>query len=599
MALLLNEAILNNNEPGRLLPIDIDAIFDIDEESDMDISDQLGAKPDISDSEMDDALDRIMDATDGVGEMWEMQDNDETPQDLHNTEKSNPFHLPADSYEEWIKNLEKAELSYNSVAEKDSSKKSRLAQKESKKCGCKSYIKVMLPVDSTTVTLQHYYKHNNYQPGRLSDLYTLPLSDNICHFISQRALEGLDTHSIQQLLRHRGIELQDRVQLLEQGTEPQNIQSLCDGLVTRDDIYNIVHNTLKLCAYLDNDELESLIKWQEKLNCVEKQKELIKFARVVCLDGTHGLNQHGYHLFMLIIRHPATGKKNSEWNSDIFMVDDAGKEIKAVEECLPDANVLLYHFHVLRSWRRNLNHHRGANKDSHKTIIWKNLWQLMKTEGWDNLEVLKQITEAINKWRRMGVEASTKFANYFERWWKPKYDKWMICLRGVARDMIDTNNLIEAFHRKLKYIYMRGRPKRRLDGEVYLLVEINNIYNISSDTWIVRSMTNADIEYSVRKSNDDDNLNTSLYICTCCDFRVRQLPCKHIFAVLSRFQISEDNIEENDQYDQVQHHVEVNISNSSSTSYTPINYINAEKGEFEKLQEELAAIAAEWKDKNN
>ncbi|CAG8788477.1 15207_t:CDS:1, partial [Gigaspora rosea] len=58
MSSLLNEAMLNNNEPGILLLIDIDAIFDIDEESDMDISD----------NEIDDALDRIMDATDGVEE---------------------------------------------------------------------------------------------------------------------------------------------------------------------------------------------------------------------------------------------------------------------------------------------------------------------------------------------------------------------------------------------------------------------------------------------------------------------------------------------------------------------------------------------------
>ncbi|KAF0442098.1 hypothetical protein F8M41_003712 [Gigaspora margarita] len=449
MSLLLNEAMLNNNEPGRLLPIDINAIFDIDEESDMDISD----------NEIDDALDRIMDATDGVGEMWEMQDDDDILQDSHNTEKSKTFHLSADSYEEWIKNLEKAGLSY--IRHEHKAKESGSRKKY-------SYIKVMLPVDSTTVILQHYYKHNNHQSGHLSDLCTLPLSDNIRHFIRQRALEGLDTHSIQQLLWHRGIELQDHVQLLEQGTESQNIQSLRDGLVTRDDIYTIVHITLKSCAYLDNDELRSLIKWQEKLSCVggyclfnnsgdenkgfmfafqtEKQKELIKFARVVCLDTTGS----GYPVAFLISKFKRLvtlkawldflKEKNSEWNPDIFMVDDAGKEIKAVEECFPNAN--------------------------------EDLWQLMKTKGWDDSEALRQITEAINKWRRMGVEASTKFADYFERWWKSKYDKWMVCLRGVARDMMDTNNLIEAFHRKLKYVYMRGRPKRRLDSEVYLLVEI-------------------------------------------------------------------------------------------------------------------------------
>ena len=50
-------------------------------------------------------------------------------------------------------------------------------------------------------------------------------------------------------------------------------------------------------------------------------------------------------------------------------------------------------------------------------------------------------------------------------------------------------------------------------------------------------MTNDDIEYSVRKrdstNNNDDKLDISLYVCTCYDFRTRQLPCKHIFAILA------------------------------------------------------------------
>lgn len=72
----------------------------------------------------------------------------------------------------------------------------------------------------------------------------------------------------------------------------------------------------------------------------------------------------------------------------------------------------------------------------------------------------------------MGVESAKVFADYFERWWKPKYEMWMVCARRMFRDMMDTNNLIKAFHHKLKYTYMKGHPGRQLDGEVYLLVEI-------------------------------------------------------------------------------------------------------------------------------
>ncbi|KAF0533395.1 hypothetical protein F8M41_010531 [Gigaspora margarita] len=56
----------------------------------------------------------------------------------------------------------------------------------------------------------------------------------------------------------------------------------------------------------------------------------------------------------------------------------------------------------------------------------------------------------------MGVEKINKFVDYFGRWWRLKYEMWMICTRGIFRDTMDTNNLIELFHRKLKYIYTSG-----------------------------------------------------------------------------------------------------------------------------------------------
>ncbi|CAG8649725.1 8936_t:CDS:2, partial [Scutellospora calospora] len=404
-------------------------------------------------------------------------------------------------------------------------------------------------------------------------LCTLPLSENIRQFIRQRALEGLDAFGIQQLLRFRAIELQDQIRLLEtdQHSESfQNIQQLRDGLVTKEDIYAIVRDVMKASIYLDDDEIKSLDKWKAKIintggcclfeqgnnpnsNLVDtgflfafqtkKQKESMQHARVICLDGTHGMNKYDYHLFTLIIRHPLAGsgypiafliseykksltlmkwldflkQEHNEWCPDIFMVDDAGEEIKAIEEKFSDSTVLLCHFHVLRSWRRKLNYHSGTKVDNHKAIVWKDLWQLMKTEGWDDAEAKKQVIEAIDRWRRFNIEAVNIFANYFERWWKPKYDKWM-----------------------LKYTYMRGRPGRRLDSEVYLLIEVvlrdlefsafldelkvgrmnpqrhqqrireiigttninpNDIYSVGSGIWIVHSITNNDIEYSVRRKD--------------------------------------------------------------------------------------------------
>ena len=154
------------------------------------------------------------------------------------------------------------------------------------------------------------------------------------------------------------------------------------------------------------------------------------------------------------------------------MTDDAGKEIKAVEKCFLNSSVLLCYFHVLHSWYRKLCHKHGVSIDSHKKIVWKDLWWLIKMEGWNDAKAQEQIIKAIDRWQEMGIEAAKKFADYFERWWKPKYEMWMVCVKGMARDIMNTNNLIETFYHKLKYTYMRGHLGCQLDGKVYLLVEI-------------------------------------------------------------------------------------------------------------------------------
>src|SRR2546421_7100939 len=311
-----------------LVSRNINSIFDINEEFE-----EFDEEVDMDTSEDD--IDLILDATDGVGHVWKGVEDDKTiSEESRDVKRVKTYEIPVEEYEKWIKNLEKAGLSYirhdrqrklggarkmyqwyerwychrygtyKSVAGKNINKKSRLAQKETKKCCCKSYIYVKFPFNSSKVILNHYYKHNNHYPGRLSDLCTLPLSENIRHFIQQRVLEGLDCISIQRLLRFRAVEIQDQVlkECNNSNVNTHNVQILRDALITRNDIYTIVHNMMKSLAYIDENVLISLEKWQEKLiiasgNCLFKhdisdeigflfafqtkeQKELMKSSRV-------------------------------------------------------------------------------------------------------------------------------------------------------------------------------------------------------------------------------------------------------------------------------------------------------------------------------
>ncbi|CAG8536234.1 9560_t:CDS:2, partial [Scutellospora calospora] len=453
------------------MPPDINKILDIEEE-DQEIDMEF------DNDNLDNIIDSILDATDGVGHMWESVDDDNTVSSKSNNERVKIYSLPINEYITWIRDLEKGGLSYvrhdrksnwysakkknlwterwychrygtyKSIAGKNLNKKPRIVQKETKKCDCKSFICVTLPINSSNVVLYYYYKHTNHYPGHLSDLCTMPLSENIRTFIQTCALEGLDAFSIQRLLRFRAVEVKDQIRIDTKGYL-QDARMLRDAFITCDDIYTIVYNIMKKLIYFDKNELISLEKWKEKLintggNCLferdnefeflfvfqtKEQKNLIEFRRVLCLD------RNRYPVTFLISKFKRSSMLNQWFNflkgtnekfsSDIFMVDDAEEEIKAVNESFLDSSVLLCHFYVLRSWRRRLGYKHDTNIDPNKT------------EGWNDAEAQQQVIKAINEWRSMGDKIIDDFANYFEFWWKPKYE------RRLERLLEDNDKKIE------------------------------------------------------------------------------------------------------------------------------------------------------------
>ncbi|KAF0424051.1 hypothetical protein F8M41_006636 [Gigaspora margarita] len=76
----------------------------------------------------------------------------------------------------------------------------------------------------------------------------------------------------------------------------------------------------------------------------------------------------------------------------------------------------------------------------------------------------QQILKALDEWRKIGDENIKEFANYFEHWWKPSYEMWIVCARDMSHDMMDTNNLIEAFHSQL-HIYDDNKENEYVDDD--------------------------------------------------------------------------------------------------------------------------------------
>ena len=62
----------------------------------------------------------------------------------------------------------------------------------------------------------------------------------------------------------------------------------------------------------------------------------------------------------------------------------------------------------MRSWCRKLGHKRGTDIDPCKEIIWNDLWQLMKTEEWNDIVAQEQVIKTIDKWRKMNIKIASK-----------------------------------------------------------------------------------------------------------------------------------------------------------------------------------------------
>lgn len=143
----------------------------------------------------------------------------------------------------------------------------------------------------------------------------------------------------------------------------------------------------------------------------------------------------------------------------------------------------------------------------------------------------------------------------------------------VPHANMKTTNMIESWHKRLKYDNFEGKFNRCSDlliYELYVVIDSDTQHQrrladvqagrmmpaeqeirrrklkaqALADTvlefetgrhyWTVASETTQDIRYSVEKRFEHNQLERQFY-CACEDFQMRQLPCKHIYAVIIRY----------------------------------------------------------------
>lgn len=144
---------------------------------------------------------------------------------------------------------------------------------------------------------------------------------------------------------------------------------------------------------------------------------------------------------------------------------------------------------------------------------------------------------------------------------------WVRAFRQSFHGAIDTNNFIEAWHKKLKYFFFKNRPNRRIDRLIWTLSHLVEKWYLQESFRVaagIGRMSRAERERKAREHEalqqvinqpwvdliqvDDPFVlvpsftsegvvwciniaNMAIISCSCPDYLSRHLPCKHMLAV--------------------------------------------------------------------
>lgn len=295
---------------------------------------------------------------------------------------------------------------------------------------------------------------------------------NRIHLLTRKDITNIErTYGLQSAQRHKDDATSVRLWVEEMRESPENPVLLYKAQgATQPDI----------CENLREKDFVLAIQTPLQENIMKR----LTNGRVVCVDGTHGTNGYDFTLITVIVvdeygegfpvawcisnredklllTNFFTALRNKVGDLHFFMSDMAEQYYTAwVASFKNNPKKLLCTWHLDRAWRENL---RLLQSRDLEAAVYHNLRVLLEESDRKKFEfLLHETIEQLTK-----SEATLKFAKYFITHYAHTKEQWATCYRIDAS--VNTNMYVEAFHRVLKYVYLKGRVNKRLDKCLHVL----------------------------------------------------------------------------------------------------------------------------------
>ncbi|KAF4514247.1 UNVERIFIED_CONTAM: hypothetical protein B566_EDAN019539, partial [Ephemera danica] len=226
-------------------------------------------------------------------------------------------------------------------------------------------------------------------------------------------------------------------------------------------------------------------------------------SKIVCIDSTHGL---GYDMQLTTLMSldetgagfPLAEMISSKVNANtlnlffsclkartgtlkcsFFMSDDFPGFFNSWTHVMGTFSTkkLLCSWHVDKSWKSHFN-----MKDEHQQQLYKDMKTLQ-------MEPDPKIFEAAMEGLLQKIKESPEIKHlekYVERYSK-RSQEWAYCYRLDSH--MSTNMFLEAYHKKLKYVYFDGKVMRRIDKSLYLLLKLIRDASIEREVRLMKNTT--------------------------------------------------------------------------------------------------------------